>query len=791
MSLAALVLATATAQQPDNTWVEVRKDPSSARRGCAIRWAPDAGAFLLWGFMNADSELPQELPVMEAPEYDVVSFDPADGAWRNHLPRSREEDWSRKLPLAYIPRTYSGITTGSERTVLRAPTGDRGGVARPDLNIVFDQVTYHPDSRSLVYFTGGLTAAYDVVERRWRDLAPVRSPPPVLGGSLCHDPVNDEIVLFGGGHVAEPGPGGTVVGHTGTWVYSMRDRTWRPLDLGTQPPPRMNSRLVLDARNQVLVLFGGDGQSHYLADTWLYDPKTRSWRASKAEAGPEARAGHFTVYDPATGWILVGGGYNRKNLTDLWAYDAAADRWQPLVGDVPVGFHLAADLAPEKRLIVLVTATRKPGDTMSCNILYPVRTTYAYRIAKETIVRAGAAGVPLRPIAKRPPEEARAPDPAQAERLRALPVNQWVHLADPGRAAPTRTWGSAAFDTDRGLLLYWGGGHCGYEGSDVDAYDVAAHAWLARDAAPEYPERLWDRGVRLAGVTFRGGPWTEHGRKVYAYDPVSRKMVMALPIRLTTGYEPEALKGFPAVRRAAPGALVDPPSSYLRFATWTYEPDTGRWELLGPAPEGLDTLVSTPRGVMGVNVHWRARLNDAGYQLPWDPSMPPADTAAFLLEAGEKRWKRLDRGTASPQNLYEMTGLAYDTKRDRLLLHGGGKDRNELWALDVARGAWEELKPQGPAPGCSREAVYLASQDVLLTWSRGTAWAYAPGENAWRAVTVAPPAGVEPARLAAQNRAMVHDPARDLVLLVLGLGGDQGKASVYALRYDHARAKTR
>ena len=64
------------------------------------------------------------------------------------------------------------------------------------------------------------------------------------------------------------------------------------------------------------------------------------------------------------------------DLTDMWAYDPAGDRWQRLKGEVPTGFYLSADIAPEKRLIVLVTSTRTPGDTMACNILYPVRTTY-------------------------------------------------------------------------------------------------------------------------------------------------------------------------------------------------------------------------------------------------------------------------------------------------------------------------------------------------------------------------------------------------------------------------------
>ena len=83
---------------------------------------------------------------------------------------------------------------------------------------------------------------------------------------------------------------------------------------------------------------------------------------------------------------------------------------------------------------------------------------------------------------KRPAEQSGAagrPDPerhkAQAERLRTMPVNRWVHLDRPGRQAPVRCWGSATFDSDRGRILFWGGGHCGYSGSDVDAYDLAAN----------------------------------------------------------------------------------------------------------------------------------------------------------------------------------------------------------------------------------------------------------------------------------------------------------------------------
>jgi hypothetical protein len=786
---------------PTNSWLLLRQDATGARRGSAVRYVPSAGVFVLWGFMNDDPELLQEQPQMPVPEYDVVAFDPNDGQWRNQFPFEWTELWSKKMPLAYTPRTYAGITTGSERTVLRGATPERAGAPRPDLNITFDQVVYHPGTQSLVYFTGGLTAAYQIHERRWSDLRPLQSPPPVLAGSLAYDPLHDAIVLFGGGHVAEQGPAGRVVGYTGTWVYSFREKTWRRLSLQAEPPPRMNTRLVCDTKTQSLVVFGGDGQSVHRSDTWIFDLKSYTWRQSKAGTGPSARAGHFTVYDPDTGWVIIGGGFNQQELTDMWAFDAAGDRWLPLRGTVPTGFDLSADLAPEKRLILLVANRQKPRDTMTCNILYPVRATYGYRIEGSSIQADLGTQQRLESIQKgeavAPESQSDAPvrREIQKSRLASLPINEWVHFKDPGRRAPTRTWGSASFDSDRGQILYWGGGHCGYEGNDVDAYQVETHTWRRLSQMAEYPERLWNHGVRPAGVTFSGGPWTEHGRSIYAYDPASRKMILARTIRLTTGYEPDVLRRFPGTLtsdyQARVDALVNPPSSYVKYATWSFDPDRGLFELLGPAPEGLDTLLSTPQGVMGINVNWPKRLNDAGYLLPWEPGQPPEDTALFLFEEKRKEWRRLGGRQTSPQNLYERTSLAYDPGRHRVLLHGAGQRRDDLWSFDLKQQRWTHLAPQvahgGKPPASAREAVFILKQDLLLVYGASskdprlwTLWAYRCRLNRWEELNIA---GSDVPRQMGWNHAMVYDDRRDVIWLVSGASGDMGKASVYALRF--------
>jgi hypothetical protein len=83
-------------------------------------------------------------------------------------------------------------------------------------------------------------------------------------------------------------------------------------------------------------------------------------------------------------------------------------------------------------------------------------------------------------------------------------------------------------------------------------------------------------------------------------------------------------------------------------------------------------------------------------------------------------------------------------------------------------------RTSGAAPACSRKAVYLPKEDIFLTYGNGVR-TWSVSENAWHVVQI--PFDVEPASAVGQNRAL---------FLVLGAGGDDGLAQVYALRYaDH------
>ena len=73
----------------------------------------------------------------------------------------------------------------------------------------------------------------------------------------------------------------------------------------------------------------------------------------------------------------------------------------------------------------------------------------------------------------------------------------------------------------------------------------------------------------------------------------------------------------------------------------------------------------------------------------------------------------------------------------------------------------------------------MPRHDVFLTLGTGsqpTLWSWSPARNQWRRLAMSVPA-------IGQNRALLYDAKRDVLLLVAGSGGSTGEAAVYALRF--------
>jgi len=492
----------------------------------------------------------------------------------------------------------------------------------------------------------------------------------------------------------------------------------------------------------------------------------------------------------------------------MWGYDTTKDSWTKLKGEVPAGWFITADIIPEKSRIVLTASSKSEGDTRGCNEIYPVRTTWAYQVKKQGLTDAAAEGRETTAILKRKPEETAAgtaPDPVrrseQAKRILNMPDNQWIHFPDPGRQAIIRTWGSCAFDTDRGRIITWGGGHCGYGGNDYDSYDVAEHTWIASPHTAEYPERAWNRGINPGGLTFNGAPWIRHGRKIYAYDPISKKIINTRTIFLTSGYEPQVLKRIASPSPQAPDKNQYTRWSYTKWVTWAYdEKEKDGWEIVCSGLPGLDLTVQTPYGVMAIDHNWGAVDNKDREDMSVWQGQPMVNNSVYLLKVIDRKWDKLTIEGPWPQNLYETAALVYDSRRKHLILHGAGPKRDELWRFILEKGKWEKITPGfaagagEQAPVCTREAVYLEKDDALLTFggpggdrTKAGFWAYRVGENRWHKLDIQPPAGKTMNQMFSQNRGWAYDPIHDRIWMVLGLTGDMGRAEVYGLKFSFGK----
>ena len=166
--------------------------------------------------------------------------------------------------------------------------------------------------------------------------------------------------------------------------------------------------------------------------------------------------------------MIIGEGYNRRDLSDMWAYDVAADPLASAEGRCADRFLHQRRHRAGRRRHCAGNEHRTPDDKTTCNILLPVRTTYAYRMdARTSCIRIKPSGATIRWLKRDPDEIGRRrtgclvpgnTDPTPEE----LSPGKSLGLADePGRKAPTRTWRSVTYVFRSWPDSLLGGGDCG------------------------------------------------------------------------------------------------------------------------------------------------------------------------------------------------------------------------------------------------------------------------------------------------------------------------------------------
>ena len=710
---------------PANTFVQVAKDDIGGHYFSQVIYAPTINGLVTWGTRTHAKSIRA---------HETQHFLVEKGEWIDAWPAGKEDAWAGKF------KSWGDWSICS-------PTGffyERDGVKMPRPNSSFYQCCWDAHNSRVLFYVGSMTFSYDPAKRVWKEIHArnVKAQPPamLLWGSLCYDPVNKQVILFGGGGVDARD------GRPHTWALDVTTDTWRKLDLDVEPPARCNSRMVYDAKNKVIVLFGGDAQDRGLADTWVFDGTAQKWIEKKPPLSPSPRWGHGMAYLEKSGVVLMVGGravsHSYRDVAPLskqaWVYDVAKNAWTPIAAEVPSVLWASMESLPGTDEIILVTAHSYDHRRRTFRFRYDPTAAPAKQkgvppgteITKYTRTKAW--------YAEQPPADRE----AQAKVLADLLVNQWVEMKVP-KSAKGRTWGTGIFDSDRGVAMKWGGGHSGYQGTDMAFYDVAANRWSIdrTPAATPDPFGRWAR--RPGGRTFFNQPWTRHMRRTCAYDAV-RKVGVFCDGGGSTFYDRDKDK---SVKH-----------------TWLYDPVQREW--LDPIPQpfpggGSVSPIAIPT-LTGVVV----------YQHGGSVWHSDGRLHRFVGEAGKPEtfgWEEIKIvGTARPYQRENMT-MVYDQKRDRLVfLSYDGKAKKPLvWFFSMADRTWMPAPEASDGAVVTREAVYVPDQDAIL--------AYGPkarGEEQWTHVFLCAenrwltPAIKTPHSQAVHEIGLVYDPVHKAAVLL-------------------------
>jgi hypothetical protein len=274
----------------------------------------------------------------------------------------------------------------------------------------------------------------------WTNLNPGGvSPVARTGQAMVYDPVSQRVLLFGGWSVAEI--------YNDTWSYDPLGNNWTQLSpAGDLPAARAHHAMAYDPKMGVIVLFGGWDSLNdtELNDTWAYSLSANTWtNLSPTGDLPAPREGHSLVYDPYTGSMIMFGGWDPDSeFSDTWAYSLSANTWTNLspASDVPSG--------RDRHSMVYDPTTSKMILFGGWDGDYELDDSWAY-------------------------------DPV---------ANTWTELVPAGNAPSPRSGHRAVYDSVLGSIVLFGGWDGESEFNDTWAYDPATNTWTDVSPADVSPD---------------------------------------------------------------------------------------------------------------------------------------------------------------------------------------------------------------------------------------------------------------------------------------------------------------
>ncbi|MBL8025503.1 MAG: T9SS type A sorting domain-containing protein [Fibrobacteres bacterium] len=252
-----------------NQWVKVDSSSTGGVLAAPV-YAASANGFIYWGFRAATSA--------SSPDYDVQKFNAATGLWSNEYGVPPQPQVTRYPTETNFPYYLEfALSSGKLRPVPPCPN-------RPGW--LAYQACYVPDSGKVFYYWGEKTFTYDPIAQKFDSIKTdtagkfINTPPCLSLGTLTWDPINHEVVLFGGGYLPHGGKGfDPDWDPSATWVFSFSTRQWRKL--AATPLLFQNAFAVLDSFRRIERRLWADAGQHYMQHAEINPTNTQTLLASR------------------------------------------------------------------------------------------------------------------------------------------------------------------------------------------------------------------------------------------------------------------------------------------------------------------------------------------------------------------------------------------------------------------------------------------------------------------------------------------------------------------------------
>jgi len=318
-----------------SSWTSLDASPTPPERFlAAMSLDTDRDVIVVYGGSDTD-----EVRLEDTWEFDLSTL-----LWTEILtsirPPGRERASMVYFPLTQKMVLHGGFAANALRTntweydwdAAGDPWSKKTNTAKPPSREMH-AMAYDPRREVTVVF-GGRSAAEYVEPGTWefngqfwsKNDSQWDTPPARSGAQMVYDTNREVMVLYGGKNlIADEFP------PYHTWEYD--GTTWTPVNTPTAPPERLTHGMAYDAKEGVVVMYGGTDSSltGFLNDTWIYDGTDWTERTPSITPSELGRGGHMMAYSPLRQKVLLFGGIHIfDRFTDTWLYDTAQNTWTEL-----------------------------------------------------------------------------------------------------------------------------------------------------------------------------------------------------------------------------------------------------------------------------------------------------------------------------------------------------------------------------------------------------------------------------------------------------------------------------